>query len=139
MTPRNILTVLLAVGSLTLLPALAEAKTPDKDKGKTAAKGNRPAPKKDEKPAPIRPTITTISADSITMTDAHGKQTYKIDERTEVTFKGQKATVDSLKPGMRVSIVKGSDPTVAGRISANEAPKDAPKPEGAKRERVPKS
>ena len=72
--------------------------------------------------------ITSVSADSISITEDKEAKTFKISQFTEVTVRGQKATLADLKPGMAVSVTIGSDPTTAGRIAAGDAPvhKDAP-------------
>ncbi len=81
-------------------------------------------------PVPTHSTIATISADSITVTEPKGSKTYKITKDTELDLKGEKVKVDDLKPGMRVSVTVGSDAAVAERISASEAPTDAPPAKG---------
>src|SRR3954465_10200763 len=76
------------------------------------------ASKKKATPAPIQiPTITSVTATSVTVTDAKSSKTLGINQFTEITVNGQKATVAELKPGMAVSVTL-SDPTKASRINA---------------------
>jgi hypothetical protein len=44
---------------------------------------------------------------------------YTISPFTEVTVNGRRATIADLKPGMKVSITLGTDPTKLARIVAN--------------------
>jgi len=72
--------------------------------------------------------IAEVSADSITVNDAAGTQTYKITANTEITFKGDTTTASQLQAGMRVQVTPDSvDPDTAGQIAADDPPKD-PKP-----------
>ncbi len=78
---------------------------------------------KKKKPLPPQgPIIASVSADSITVTDNNASQTVAITRFTEILFKGQKATLADLQPGMRVSVTLGTDPTKAARINASDPP-----------------
>ena len=79
-------------------------------------------------------TIESVSATSITIDEPGGVKTYKIDKTTEITFKGQAATVDQLQAGMRVEVTPdAADETLAGQIQADDPPHDpTPKPTPAK-------
>ena len=85
--------------------------------------GTKPAAKVKATPVPHRTTIGSISSDSITVNEPKGSKTYKITKETVIEFKGQTKTASDLTPGMRVSITVGSNPDVASRISASDAPK----------------
>jgi hypothetical protein len=86
---------------VSLTPALA--------KGKKSS--HTPAP------TPHDIVISTISGNSITITDDKTTKTITATPFTEVTVNGQKATFADLKPGMTVSLVLSS-PTQATRITA---------------------
>jgi len=78
---------------------------------------------------PHHTVIESVSADSITITSASGDKTYKITNETEITFKGDTVTADKLEAGMRVQVTPdSSDEGTAGRIEANDPPKEAPSP-----------
>src|SRR4051794_35068157 len=77
------------------------------------------ASKKKGTPAPIQtPTITSVTATSVTVTDAKSSKTLGINQFTEITVNGQKATAAELKPGMNVTVTLGTDSTKAARINA---------------------
>ena len=114
MNPRSIsrlfLPIILALG-LCSIPAYA---------------GSKPRPT----PVHHHVTIESISADSITINAPDGVKTYKISPNTEISFKGETATVDQLQAGMRVQVTPdAADDTIAGEIQANDPPHDpTPKP-----------
>lgn len=66
-----------------------------------------------------------ITATTQTVADKGGKvlnktsKTYSITQFTEISVNGQKATIANLKPGMKVSVTQGTDPSKAARIVAN--------------------
>ena len=122
MNPRIILVLVLAVGLQALLTGPASA----------GRMPNKPLPKK-EPPKVEHTTITSISAESITISEGGKAKTFKITKDTELSLKGQKATADDLKAGMRVSVSVGSDPTVASRVNASDPPKEDPKATDAKK------
>src|SRR2546422_11068126 len=70
------------------------------------------------------PVIASVGANSITVDEEKGTRTFMISQFTEISVNGQKATVSDLKPGMRVSVTIGMDPTHASRITAAGAPKN---------------
>src|SRR6266853_1296671 len=76
-----------------------------------------------EKPEPQHTTISLVSGDSISIQAGKDTETFKITQDTAIEFKGSRATVAELKPGMRVSITPGIEPTIAGHITANDPPK----------------
>ena len=82
-------------------------------------------PKAKATPTPhFHTVIGSVSADSITVQEPKGEKTFKIDKYTTITYDGNTVTAADLKPGMRVSVVPGMDPTVAEQITASEPPKD---------------
>ncbi len=78
--------------------------------------------KKKEPPKPLGTVITSVSPDSITITDNGVSKTYSVTQFTEILFKGQRTTLAALQPGMGVSITLGSDATKAARINASDSP-----------------
>lgn len=75
-----------------------------------------------KKPAPPPqaklPTISSVTATSITVAEEKAAKTLTINQFTEITVNGQRATIADLKPGMTVSITLGTDPSKASRINA---------------------
>ncbi len=130
MNPRNLLLLVLILGvqSLCIMDALSETKVPKPPKAPKL-----PKPSEKATPVPIHTTIASIGADSITLSEPNGKKTYKITKDTEFDLKGEKVKLEDLKVGMRASVSVGSDPGVANRISASEAPTDAPAASGKKK------
>ena len=63
----------------------------------------------------VTPSEITIKADKET-------KTFPINQFTEIAFKGQKAGITDLKPGMAVSVTVAADGTTASRINANDPP-----------------
>src|SRR4051794_15040448 len=77
------------------------------------------ASKKKTTPAPVQtPTITSVSATSITVSEGKTAKTLGITQFTEITVNGAKATAADLKAGMGVNVTLGTDPTKAARINA---------------------
>jgi hypothetical protein len=77
------------------------------------------ASKKKPSPTPSQvPTIASVTANSITVTEAKTTKTLAITQFTEITVNGQRATAADLKPGMTVTIALGTDPAKASRINA---------------------
>jgi|1185.fasta_scaffold197585_2 hypothetical protein len=75
--------------------------------------------KKKATPPPAHETvISSVTANSITVTDEKTSKTVNVSPLTEVIVNGQKAAFADLKPGMTVSLVL-SGPTQASRITAN--------------------
>ena len=122
MNPRYIptLVVVLGVQALCVMEARSATKAPAPKPLRT------PKPAEKGTPVPTHTTIAGIAADSITLAEPNGKKTYKITKDTEFDLKGEKVKLEDLKVGMRASVTVGSDPGVASRISASEAPSDAP-------------
>ncbi len=112
MIPRIVLPVFLAI--TLCLPRIAQA-------------GNV---KPRATPVHHHTVIESVSADSITITQADGSKTYKITANTEITFKGDTVTVDQLQAGMRVQVTPdAADEDTAGAITANDPPHDpTPRP-----------
>ena len=73
-----------------------------------------------KKPPPLiqTPTISSVTASSITVNDGKVTKTYTITQFTEIFVNGQKATAAELKPGMIANVTMGTDPTKASRINA---------------------
>ena len=88
------------LGILTMSPAFAASK-------------KKPAP-----PLIKVPTISSVTATSITVTEDKITKTLTITQFTEINVNGQRATVADLKPGMTVSITLGTDPAKASRVNA---------------------
>lgn len=97
---RFLLPLVVVVGMLTLNPAFA-------------------ASKKKPTPAPIvEPTITSVTASSVTISEKSVSRTFTINQFTEVNVNGRRATVADLKPGMAAHITIGTDATKLSRINA---------------------
>jgi hypothetical protein len=126
MNPRIILLLVLAVGIQTLVTGPASAAGRPQARPTAGRMPGKPLPKK-EPPKAEHTTVSSISAESITITEGGKAKTYKITKDTEIAVKGQKAKVEDIKSGMRVSVSMGSDPAVASRINASDAPKEDPK------------
>ena len=77
------------------------------------------ASKKKPPPTPSQaPTISSVTATSITITEGKTAKTLTITQFTEITVNGVRATAADLKPGMNVSVTLGTDATKANRINA---------------------
>lgn len=74
--------------------------------------------KKKEPPVIHVNTISSVTANSITIAEEKSAKTVAITQFTEITVNGQKATAAELKPGMAVTVTLGTDPTKASRIVA---------------------
>jgi hypothetical protein len=88
------------LGMLTMSPAFGASK------------------KKPPPPQNQPPTITAVTANSITIKDEATTKTLTITQFTEITVNGRRAAATDLKPGMTVSVTLGTDPTRASRINA---------------------
>jgi hypothetical protein len=64
------------------------------------------------------PSITNVTANSITVLDGKVAKTLIITQFTEINVNGQRATVADLKPGMAVTFVISTDATKVSRINA---------------------
>lgn len=77
------------------------------------------ASKKKPSPTPSQvPTIASVTANSITVTEKNATKTLIITQFTEINVNGQRGTAADLKPGMTVTITLGTDPSKASRINA---------------------
>ncbi len=71
-------------------------------------------------PTPHHETVvTSVTPTSVVITEDKAARTFTINQFTEVTLNGQKATITDLKPGMKVSVTLGADPTQLSRIAAS--------------------
>jgi hypothetical protein len=66
--------------------------------------------------------ISSVTGNTITVSEEKTTRTFIITQFTEINVNGQRAAVADLKPGMTVSVTIGVDPTRAGRINATGAP-----------------
>lgn len=89
------------LGLLTTSPAFGASKK------KTAAPPQHKAP-----------TISSVTATSITVNEEKVTKTLTITQFTEINVNGQKAAVADLKPGMTVNVTLGTDPSKVSRINA---------------------
>jgi hypothetical protein len=96
-----ILPLVILLGLLTVSPAFGASKK----------KASPP-------PQSKAPTISSVTANSVTVTEDKGTKTLTITQFTEITVNGQRATAADLKPGMTVSVTLGTDPSKASRINA---------------------
>jgi len=81
------------------------------------------AEKKKPTPEPVRPFLSAVNGDSITVTTGQSAKTMTLKPNSEIVVNGQKATAADLKTGMLVSSVgAGTDATVVSRISVADAP-----------------
>ena len=76
--------------------------------------------KKKPTPAAVTPspTITSVTANSVTVMENKSARTLAISQFTEISVNGVKATVADLKPGMTVGITLGTDASRVARIVA---------------------
>jgi hypothetical protein len=68
------------------------------------------------------PVISSVTGNTITVSEEKTTRTFIITQFTEINVNGQRAAVADLKPGMTVSVTIGVDPTRASRIVATGAP-----------------
>ena len=66
--------------------------------------------------------IASVAANAVTITEDKTTKTFPINQFTEITLKGQRATVTDLQPGMAVSVTLGTDGVTASRIAASDPP-----------------
>jgi len=80
--------------------------------------------KKKGTPAPKyhAPVISSVTRNTITVTDEKMTRAFTIRPFSEITVNGQRATVADLKPGMTVSVTIGVDPSQASRVVATGVP-----------------
>ena len=98
---------------LSLLTAVIFALTILTSVSPVLAKGRKKAT-----PPPVHETvISSVSGNTVTITDDKTAKTVTVTPFTEVIINGQKSKLDDLKPGMAVSLTLSS-PTQASRITA---------------------
>jgi hypothetical protein len=68
------------------------------------------------------PVISSVTGNTITVSEEKTARTFIITQFTEVNVNGQRGAVADLKPGMTVSVTIGVDPTRASRVVATGAP-----------------
>ena len=75
-------------------------------------------PRKKATPPPVHETvISSVSGNTVTITDEKTSKTVTVTQFTEVIINGAKAKLDDLRPGMVVNLTLSS-PTQASRITA---------------------
>jgi hypothetical protein len=96
----------------------------------SSLQGGRISSKRGPTPVPTHPEvlISSVTGSSVTVTVqtvsdkgqvfAKTNKTYTVTKFTEIQVNRQKATIVDLKPGMRVSVTAGMDPSQAARITA---------------------
>jgi hypothetical protein len=79
--------------------------------------------KKKSTPAQYHPpVISSVTGNTITVSEEKTTRTFVITQFTEINVNGQRAAVADLKPGMTVSVTIGVDPARASRVVATGAP-----------------
>jgi hypothetical protein len=68
------------------------------------------------------PVISSVTGNTITVSEEKTTRTFIITHFTEINVNGQRAAVADLKPGMTLSVTIGVDPTRVSRINATGAP-----------------
>src|SRR5437773_5009336 len=68
------------------------------------------------------PVISSVTGNTITVSEDKTARTFIITQFTEINVNGQRAAVADLKPGMTVGVTIGVDPTRASRVNATGAP-----------------
>ena len=64
------------------------------------------------------PVISSVTGNTITVTEEKTTRAFIATQFTEITVNGQRASIADLKPGMTVNVTIGVDPSQAGRITA---------------------
>ena len=64
------------------------------------------------------PVISSVTGNTITVTEEKTTRAFTVNQFTEITVNGQRASIADLKPGMTVNVTIGVDPSQAGRITA---------------------
>ena len=70
------------------------------------------------------PVISSVTENTVTVTQEKLTRAFMITRFSEVTVNGQRATIADLKPGMTVSVTIGVDPSQARRGVATGVPTD---------------
>jgi hypothetical protein len=80
--------------------------------------------KKKASPAPKYhpPVISSVTGNTITVTQEKVTRAFTITRFSEITVNGQRATITDLKPGMTVGVTIGVDPSQASRVVATGVP-----------------
>jgi hypothetical protein len=68
------------------------------------------------------PVISSVTGNTVTVSEEKTTRTFIITQFTEINVNGQRGAVADLKPGMTVSVTIGVDPTRASRVVATGAP-----------------
>ena len=68
------------------------------------------------------PVISSVTGNTIIVTQEKVTRAFTITRFSEITVNGQKATITDLKPGMTVSVTIGVDPSQASRVVATGVP-----------------
>jgi hypothetical protein len=102
---KKLLVVFILAAALTTAPAFA---------------GGRK--KKASPPKPQTPLISSVTGNTITVTQDKATRAFMITPYSEIIVNGQKGTITDLKPGMTVNVTIGVDPTQAGRVVASGVP-----------------
>jgi hypothetical protein len=103
---NRLLMVFILIGALATAPAFA---------------GGR---KKKASPAPKyqTPVISSVTGNTITVTQEKTTRAFTVTRFSEVMVNGQKASITDLKLGMSVSVTIGVDPSQASRVVATGVP-----------------
>jgi hypothetical protein len=70
------------------------------------------------------PAISSVTGNTITVTEEKTTRAFTVTQFTEITVNGQRASIADLKPGMTVNVTIGMDPSQASRINATGAAMD---------------
>src|SRR5438045_113208 len=68
------------------------------------------------------PVISSVTGNTITVSEEKTARTFIITQFTEINVNGQRAAIADLKPGMTVSVTIGVDPSRASRVVATGVP-----------------
>ena len=68
------------------------------------------------------PVISSVTGNTVTVSEEKTTRTFIITQFTEINVNGQRGAVADLKPGMTVSVTIGVDPTRASRVVATGVP-----------------
>jgi hypothetical protein len=111
--------ILLSLIIVAVLPAVALA-------------GGKPTPRPKFKPPydviqSVDPAAQTVTVGHVNSTDT-STETLKLDKTTEIEVNGSAATLNDVKPGMKVSVTPGMDEGTASRLVLSPAPPSDTKP-----------
>jgi hypothetical protein len=68
------------------------------------------------------PVISSVTGNTITVTEEKTTRAFTVTQFTEITVNGQRASIADLKPGMTVNVTIGMDRSQASRINATGVP-----------------